>query len=81
LQGPSQGIWRQDKRTRHKIAPTSGRQKDIQKDPLANEYQDTVEEPAPSQMKEETTNSLYTRAVGALATFERSAPKKMEPEA
>jgi hypothetical protein len=40
-----------------------------------------VEELAPSQTKEETTNSLHASNVEAPASFESSAPTKLESEA
>lgn len=41
---------------------------------VENERESILEEPAPSQTKEETTKSLRASAIGALATFESSAP-------
>jgi hypothetical protein len=40
---------------------------------MENEGLGIVQEPVSSQMKEETTNSLHARAVGALATSESFA--------
>jgi hypothetical protein len=48
---------------------------------LQNESQGTVEELAPSQMKEKTINSLCASTVEAPATFESSVPTKLEAEA
>jgi hypothetical protein len=40
-----------------------------------------MEEPAPSQTKEEATKSLCASNIEALASFESSAPTKLEAEA
>jgi hypothetical protein len=39
-----------------------------------NECQGSVDEPAPSKTKEETTDSLHAGAIGTQATFGSSAP-------